>query len=92
MVAAQGPDLDAEIDPEDQARFDEILAPVMKIYNFVRYVATAVAAIFLAFAGYTLMTAGSDIRKRDQAKSMVGYVLLGMVVIWGTPAMISLLT
>lgn len=40
-------DLDDEITEEEQEAFDEILTPVMKVYNFVKYSATTLAALFI---------------------------------------------
>jgi len=45
----------------DKATFDQILQPVMKIYNLVKYVASAIAAIALFFAGVTYMMSGTSV-------------------------------
>jgi len=86
LVSAQ---FDEGISDEDKATFDEILEPVMKIYNLVKYVATFIAALFLLFAGTTYMMSGSDPKKRDGAKGMVMYVAIGLVVIWAAPLFVS---
>src|SRR3989338_4260676 len=90
MVSAEI-DLSEEISADDQAAFDEILAPVMSIYNFVKYVATAVAALVLIFAGIVFMMSGSDPGKRDKAKNMVMYVVIGLVIIWVAPLVVNYL-
>ncbi len=82
-------DFDADLSDEDKATFDEILEPVMKIYNFVKYAATVLAVIVLLFAGVSYMTAGSDPRKREQAKSMAMYVIIGLIVIWAAPMVVN---
>ncbi len=82
-------DLNEPISPEDQATFDSILEPVMKIYNLVKYSATAIAAIMLLFAGTSYMTAGNDTKKRDTSKSIAMYVIIGLVIIWATPIFIT---
>ncbi len=76
---------------EDKATFDQILKPVMKIYNLVKYVASAIAAVVLLFAGVTYMVSGSDPKKRDNAKSMAMYVVIGLVVIWAAPMVVQLI-
>jgi len=91
MVLAQSADLDTELDDEDRERFDEILEPVMKIYNFVKYIASVVAAIFLLYAGICYMTSGGEPRKRDQAKNIATYVVIGLLIIWAAPMIINLL-
>lgn len=85
-------DLGQELSSEDKASFDEMLTPVIKIYNFIKYVASVVAALFLLFAGITYMTSGSDPKKRDQAKNMASYVIIGLVIIWVTPLIVQFLT
>ena len=82
-------DLSGDISSEDKASFDQILSPVTKIYNLVKYAATVVAGLFFLFAGITYMMAGNDIKKRDQAKNMAGYVIIGLIVIWAAPLVID---
>ncbi len=77
-------------DMGDTSAFDKILEPVWKVYNFVKYVATAIAAIFLVFAGIMYMTSGNDITKRDNAKNTIGYVVIGLIVIWAAPYVVQL--
>ncbi len=74
----------------DTAAFDQILQPVWKVYNFVKYIATAIAAIFLVFAGIMYMTSGSDMMKRENAKHTIGYVVVGLIVIWAAPYIVQL--
>jgi len=83
--------IDGQISKEEKAKFDEILKPVMKIYNFIKYIVTIVAAIMMLFAGITFMTSGSDPRKRDQAKNIATYCVAGLILIWATPFVIGLL-
>jgi len=92
MVAMQfvmAVDFNQPISSEDKQTFDQILEPVMKIYNLIKYVATVVAVIVLLFAGLTYMTAGSNPAKREQAKSMIMYVVIGLVVIWIAPLIVN---
>ena len=78
-----------EISSDDKATFDEILEPVMKIYNLVKYSATVLAVVVLLFAGVTYMTAGADPSKREKAKNMAMYVIIGLVVIWVAPLIVE---
>ena len=75
----------------EKTKFDEILKPIYKIYNFVKYITTIVAAMFLLYAGITFMSSGSDPKKRDTAKSIAGYVIVGLLIIWATQLIIGLL-
>ncbi len=77
-------------DSGDTGTFDKILEPVWKVYNFVKYIATAIAALFLVFAGIMYMTSGNDPTQRDNAKHTIGYVVLGLVIIWAAPFAVQL--
>lgn len=90
-VFAETAQIDDNISPEDKAKFDGILQPVMKIYNFIKYIASIIAAIFLLYAGVTYMTSGSDPKKRDEAKNIAMYVVIGLIIIWGAPLIVGLL-
>ena len=91
MLVAAAVDLNQQPNAQDQATFDQILSPVMKIYNLVKYIASALAGIALLFSGITYMTSGSDPKKRDNAKGMTMYVLIGLTVIWAAPFVVSLI-
>ena len=84
-------DLNTEPTEEEKAAFNTILTPVMKIYNFIKYAASAIAVIALLFAGISYMTSGSDPKKRDNAKGIATYVIIGLVIIWGAPFIVNLL-
>ena len=79
------------ISPADQATFDQILQPVLRIYDFVKYAATIVAALFLVFTAISYMTSGNDPKKRDNAKFTIGSIVFGLVIIWATPFIINFL-
>lgn len=89
MQFVSGADFDQDISDEDKESFDEILEPVMKIYNLIKYSATVLAVVVLLFAGLTYMTAGSNPAKREQAKNMVMYVVIGLIVIWVAPLIVN---
>jgi type IV secretory pathway VirB2 component (pilin) len=82
-------DFNQPISATDKATFDQILQPVMKIYNLVKYVATALAVVVLLFAGIIYITSGSDPAKREQAKNMAMYVVIGLIVIWAAPLVVN---
>jgi len=73
----------------DRETFDEILEPIMKIYNLVKYSATVLAVVVMLFAGVNYMTSGSNPAKREQAKNMIMYVLIGLIVIWAAPLLVG---
>lgn len=78
-----------DISDADKKVFDEILEPVMKIYNLVKYTATVLAVIVLLFAGVNYMISGHDPNKREKAKNMATYVIIGLIVIWAAPLIVN---
>ncbi len=71
--------------------FDEILKPIQAIYDLVKYSVTILAGLVLLFAGITYISSGSNPMKREQAKNMVMYVLIGLIVIWAAPFVVNLI-
>lgn len=82
-------DFDGKLSDEDKEKFDKMLEPVMKVYQLIKYVATVIAVLILLFAGITYMTSGSDPMKRDKAKNMAMYVVIGLIVIWAAPLVVK---
>lgn len=91
LPTALAVEFDGEISEADQETFDNILEPVMKIYNFVKYSATVLAVVFLLFAGITFIMSGNDQAKREQAKMMATYIIIGLIVIWVAPLVVGYL-
>ena len=90
--AAHGQDLSTDPSADEVQAFDEILTPVMTIYRLVKYAASIVGALALAIAGVMYMFSSNDPHRRDQSKSWIAYIFMGLVIIWATPTMISMLT
>jgi succinate dehydrogenase/fumarate reductase cytochrome b subunit len=84
-----GLDFNQSISSQDKATFDTMLSPVMKIYNLVKYFASAIAVVVLLFAGITYIMSGNDPGKREQAKNMAMYVVIGLIVIWLAPLVVN---
>lgn len=82
-------DFNQSISQQDRATFDNILSPVMKIYNLIKYTSTVIAVFVLLLAGVNYMMSGSDPKKRESAKSMAMYVILGLIVIWAAPFVVQ---
>jgi len=82
-------DFGGNVSQEDKNTFDQILSPVMRVYNFVKYSATVLAVVFLVFAGVSFMVSGSDQSKREQSKLMAMYIVVGLIVIWVAPLVVQ---
>ena len=90
-MVANAQDLSEAPTSDEEQAFEEILAPVMKIYKLLKYGASIVAALALVIAGITYMFSASNVQRRDQSKSWVGYIFIGLVTIWATPTLVGLL-
>lgn len=81
----------ALVSAADTATFDQILQPVQTVYDLLKYAVTIIAGLVLLFAGITYITSGSNPGKRENAKNMVMYVLVGLAVIWAAPFIVKLI-
>ena len=70
----------------------QITEPLNKIYDLVKAVISVVAILAITFAGAKFMFSGDNIQAREGAKSMLGYAIMGLVVVWIAPLMVSFLT
>ena len=91
MQVVMAVDFNQQPSDADKQTFDQILQPVMKIYSLVKYVASAIAAVVLLFSGISYMTSGADPKKRENAKNMAMYVIIGLLVIWAAPLVVQLI-
>ena len=71
--------------------FEDILKPLETIYSLVKYASTMIASLMMLFAGITYIASGSDPGKREKAKNMVMYVIIGLMVIWAAPFVVKLI-
>ena len=84
-------DFDQDLTPEEEAQFDEILSPVLKVYNFIKYAATVIGVLMLVFSGISFITAGGEMAKKEKAKNMAMGVIMGLIVIWVAPVVVRFL-
>ena len=85
-------DFDTEISDEDKEEYDGILEPVAKIYNFIKYGASLIGAVFLIMAGIVFISSSGDQRKRETAKAMAGYTIIGLGIVWVAPLIVNFIT
>jgi len=74
-----------------ESDFQEIMKPLQTIYDLTKYTATVIAGLVMLFAGITYISSGSDTGKREKAKNMVMYVIIGLIVIWAAPFVVDLI-
>jgi len=82
-------DFDEGLTQDEEDMIDEILAPVMKVYNFIKYTATVVGVLMLVFAGITFVIAGGDQGQKEKAKNMAVGVVIGLIIIWVAPLVVE---
>ncbi len=74
------------------ADVEAILEPVNKIKDLVIAAVSIFAVIIIIFAGAKFMVSGDNIQAREGAKSMLTYAVIGLVVIWVAPLLVTFLT
>lgn len=88
-LVAAAPDFDRDLTPDEEAQFDGILEPIMKVYDFVKYAATVIGVLMLVFAGISFVTSGGEQAKKERAKNMAMGVIIGLAVIWVAPIVVQ---
>ena len=77
---------------DDQKQtFDQILAPLMNIYNFLKYASTIIGVLMFVYAGITFVTAGGEQAKKEKAKQIAMGVVIGLILIWVAPLVVRYL-
>lgn len=74
------------------ATVDDIKAPINKIYDLAKGIVSVLGIIAITVAGAMYMFSGSNIESRENAKSMVSYAVVGLVLVWVAPLVVSYLT
>ena len=82
-------DFDSEVSAEDEASFDAILEPVMKVYQFIKYAATIIGVLMLVYAGITFAISGGDQAQKERAKNTAVGVVIGLILIWVAPLIVE---
>lgn len=75
-----------------EAEVGEITEPLNRIYDLLKAVVSVIAVIAITVAGVRFMFSSDNIQQREASKAMVGYCIMGLVLIWVAPLMVSYLT
>ena len=70
----------------------DITAPITKIYDLIKGIVSVVGIIAITIAGAMYMFSGSNIQSRENAKNMVSYAIVGLVLVWVAQLIVSYLT
>lgn len=71
---------------------ESITEPIMKIYDLIKAVVSILGIIAITVAGALYMFSGGNIQSRENAKMMVSYAVVGLVLVWVAPLLVSYLT
>lgn len=74
------------------ASVSDITAPITKIYDLIKGVVSIIGVIAITIAGALYMFSGSNIQSRENAKSMVSFAIVGLVLVWVAPVLVGYLT
>jgi type IV secretory pathway VirB2 component (pilin) len=74
------------------ATVSDITAPITKIYDLIKGIVAVIGIITITIAGAMYMFSGSNIQQRENAKSMVSYAIIGLVLVWVAPLIVGYLT
>jgi len=74
------------------ATVNDITAPITRIYDLIKGIVAVIGIIAITIAGAMYMFSGSNIQNRENAKSMVSYAIIGLVLVWVAPLVVGYLT
>lgn len=77
---------------EETSDIEKIKEPINKIYDLMKSIVSVVGIIAITAAGALYMVSGSNVQQRENAKSMVGYAVIGLVLVWVAPSIVHYLT
>ena len=69
-----------------------ITEPLTKIYDLIKSVASIVGVLAITAGGLYYMFAGNNIQSRENAKMVVSYAVVGLVIVWVAPLLVTYLT
>ncbi len=70
----------------------DIMEPINKIYDLIKNVVSVLGIIAITIAAAIYMFSGSNIQSRENAKAMVTYSIIGLVLVWVAPLVVNYLT
>lgn len=77
---------------EEAGQVDKIKEPITKIYDLMKSVISVLGIIAITAAGAMYMFSGGNIETRENAKGMVSYAVVGLVLVWVAPLVVNYLT
>jgi hypothetical protein len=78
-----------EVEIENPLKWEKIEDFTSSILKFLTAFALAIFPILIIIAGYQFMTAGGDPKKIEDAKRMLWYAFIGLLIILGAQAILA---
>ncbi len=79
--------LTANLALAETTELEPILAPVNKVAELVKAVVNVVAGLAITIAGAMYLFSGNNLQARENAKSMLMYAVVGLIIINLAPAL-----
>jgi formate-dependent nitrite reductase membrane component NrfD len=64
--------------------------PICRLYGMIQVLGTVAGILVAAYAGFTLASS-HEMTERNNAKALLGGVIIGLIVIWLAPTLVSAL-
>ena len=75
--------------PVESASIEEILEPLNKVYDLTRSAVGVIGCIALVVAGAMYLFSGNNIQSRENAKNMMTYSVIGLMVVYTAPMLVG---
>ena len=69
-----------------------IIEPITRFYELIKGIVSVLGIIALTVAGAMYMLSGGNMQARENSKSMVTYAVIGLVLVWVAPLVVTYLT
>jgi len=73
------------------ADLEKIKEPLDRVYSVIQTLVSVVGVIVISFAGFKFMVSGENLQARESSKHMMGYAVMGLLVIWMAPYLVNYL-
>ncbi len=62
--------------------------PICNLYNILKVLGTVVGVLVAAYAGF-ILASSQELTERNGAKALLGGVVMGLIIIWLAPLLIT---
>jgi type IV secretory pathway VirB2 component (pilin) len=62
--------------------------PICRLYSIIQVLGTVAGVLIAAYAGF-MLTSSNEISERNQSKTLLTGVILGLIIIWMAPLLVK---